>query len=458
MKSNLFTDVRLLMLFAFTTIFATSQIARGERLYQVGIAKINVTPEYPIRLNGYLARNGESDGVIQPIFAKAIAIGSDQESPAILVTLDNCILPDYFRDEVLQRLAKKKITSDKFAICVSHTHSAPKLRGAADNIFGVDLSLEELGRIDRYTKELLDNVEKVALAALKDRKSSKLFWGKTSASFAANRRTKGGPVDHDLPVLKITDKSGKKIRGILVNYACHCTTMGAEPNQISGDWAGYAQEFLERDYPGAIALTAIGCGADSNPAPRSGVEFAKQHGESIASAVAKLLEGKLTPLEGKLEGHSKLISLPFDKLPTREEYASKVANTNLHFAIRYAAQKNVERLDRGEKLQTELPYLVQAWNFGTELALIFLPGEVVVDYSLRLKREFDPARLWVNGYANAVPCYIPSKRIWIKGGYEGGGAMIYYDRPTRLSENTEELIIKAVHDLMPKSFLIEVEN
>lgn len=443
------------MLLAFITISGASQTARGDTIYQVGVAKIDVTPDYPIRLNGYLARNGESDGVIQKIFAKAIAIGSDKESPAILVTLDNCILPDYFRDEVLQRLAKKKITSDKFAICVSHTHSAPKLRGAADNIFGVDLSPEELGRIDRYTKELLDKVEKVALAALKDRKPAKLFWGKTSASFAANRRTKGGPVDHDLPVLKITDKNGKRIRGILVNYACHCTTMAAEPNKISGDWAGYAQEFLERDHPGAIALTAIGCGADSNPAPRHGTDFAKQHGESIASAVAKLLDGKLTPLNGKLEGRSKLIAIPFDKLPTREEYAATVANTNLHFAMRYAARKNVERLDRGEKLQTELPYLVQTWNFSDELALVFLPGEVVVDYSLRLKKEFDPTRLWVNGYANAVPCYIPSKRIWKAGGYEGGGAMIYYDRPTRLVENTEELIIKAVHDLMPRSFLVD---
>lgn len=444
---------------ACCNLFLFSPLARGDDgIYQVGVAKIDVTPDYPIRLNGYLARKGESDGIIQHIFAKALAIGSDKEGPAILITLDNCIIPTGFRENLLQRFAQKKITSDKFAIGASHTHSAPKLAGAADNIFGMDIPPAEQAHIDRYTKELMDKMEQVALAALKNRKPAKLFWGKTSASFAENRRAKGGPVDHDLPVLKVTDKSGKKIRALLVNYACHCTTLSDAPNQICGDWAGYAQEYLERDNPGAIAMTIIGCGADANPSPRSGIDFAKQHGQSVTTAVGELLSKNLTPLHAKLEGHSKQISLSFDKIPTREEYSTIAANTNLHFAARYAAQKNVSRLDRGEKLPTELPYLVQTWNFGNELALVFLPGEVVVDYSLRLKKEYDPARLWVNAYANDVPCYIPSKRIWNEGGYEGGGAMIYYDRPTRLAENTEELIFNALHELMPKSFLFDAKK
>ncbi|MEO5802422.1 MAG: neutral/alkaline non-lysosomal ceramidase N-terminal domain-containing protein [Verrucomicrobiota bacterium] len=434
----------------------SQQIVRSEgEIYQVGVAKIDVTPDYPIRLNGYLARKGESDGIIQHIFAKALALGSDKDGPAILITLDNCIIPAGFRENLLQRLAKNKITSEKFAIGASHTHSAPKLAGAADNIFGMDIPPHEQAHIDRYTKELTDKMEQVALAALKDRKSAKLFWGKTSAGFAANRRTKGGPVDHDLPVLKVTDKSGKKIRALLVNYACHCTTLSDAPNQICGDWAGYAQEYLERDNPGAIAMTIIGCGADANPHPRPGIENAKQHGQSITTAVGELLGKELTPLHGKLQGHAKKISLSFDKIPSREEFEKTAANTNLHFSNRYHAQKQLRRLDRGETLPTELPYFVQTWNFGNELALVFLPGEVVVDYSLRLKKEYDPSRLWVNAYANEVPCYIPSKRIWNEGGYEGGGAMIYYDRPTRLAENTEEKIISAVHDLMPKTFLFD---
>jgi hypothetical protein len=85
--------------------------------------------------------------------------------------------------------------------------------------------------------------------------------------------------------------------------------------------------------------------------------------------------------------------------------------------------------------------------------MVFLPGEVVVDYSLRLKREFDRSRIWVNGYSNDVPCYIPSRRVLEEGGYEGGGAMVYYDRPTKFAPDVEERIVGAVHDLMPRGFL-----
>ncbi len=101
---------------------------------------------------------------------------------------------------------------------------------------------------------------------------------------------------------------------------------------------------------------------------------------------------------------------------------------------------------------------METWVFGDELAMVFLPGEVVVDYSLRLKREFDASRLWVNAYANDVPCYIPSERVLQEGGYEGGGAMIFYDRPTRFAPGLEDRIIAAVHHLAPSSFASSPEK
>src|SRR5262249_45638071 len=143
------------------------------------------------------------------------------------------------------------------------------------------------------------------------------------------------------------------------------------------------------------------------------------------------------------------ITLPFDKLPTRAVWERMADPTN---RLNYFARVNLAKLDRGEHLLEKLPYLVQAWDFGNDLAMVYLPGEVVVDYSLRLKKEFDSDRLWVNAYANDVPCYIPSERILKEGGYEGGDAMVYYDKPTRLAPGVENLIVGAVHDLVPKTF------
>jgi hypothetical protein len=443
----------VLRIFAFAVLAfgcALPALAAKETFYPVGVAQVDITPAYPIRLSGYGARLKESEGIDQHLFAQALAIGGDKKNLAVVMTVDNVAVPAYLRNEVAARLARKAgLRNERFALCSTHAHTAPMLAGACANIFGADLPADQQERVDRYTRELTDQVEAVALAAIKDRRPATLAWGQTQAGFAANRRTKGGPADHDLPVLVARDESGH-IRAVFVSYACHCTTLPDKPNHICGDWAGFSREYLERDHPGAVVLVALGCGGDANPSPRGNLELAQQHGSAICAAVNALLQQSLSPLSERLVCRVKPITLPFDTLPSREQWMARAQSTN-HW-IAYHAQKNLSRLDRGEKLPAELPYLVQTWDFGRELAMVFLPGEVVVDYSLRLKHEYDARRLWINAYANDVPCYIPSTRIWHEGGYEGGDAMIYYDRPTRLSEGTEELIVATVHKLLPHAF------
>jgi len=425
--------------------------AAAAQVWQVGAAKVDVTPHYPIRLTGYAVRKKESEGIAQRLYARALAIGSD-EQVAILITVDNCGVPAGVRNTVLERLSKQvHLTSERLAICSTHTHSGPWLEGFAPNIFGAPVSPEEQARVHRYTGELTEALEQVALQALKARTPAHLAWAKAQAGFAANRRTKGGPVDHDLPLLVVTAPDGA-LRAVFISYACHCTTLGGEFNQICGDWAGFAGENIEHEHPGAIALVGLGCAGDANPAPRGTLDLAREHGKEISAAIEPFLApstDKLLTLTGNLDCRTKQIELPFDTLPTRAEWERLAAQTNY---VGGHARLNLARLDRGEALPTKIPYLVETWTFGNELAMVFLPGEVVVDYSLRLKREFDASRLWVNAYANDVPCYIPSERVLQEGGYEGGGAMIFYDRPTRFASGVETRIITAVHDLVPSEF------
>lgn len=240
-----------------------------------------------------------------------------------------------------------------------------------------------------------------------------------------------------------------KVRAIFVSYACHPETLSL--NTVHGDWSGSAQLALEGDHPGAIALVAIGCGADQTPNQRGTPDMADAQGREIANEVKRLLAGPWNPLPAPLAAATKRIELPFDKLPTRSEWEARA--TNKARQIAFHAKKNLARLDRGEAIPTALPYLVQVWSFGRDLAMVFLPGEVVVDYCLRLKKEFDGTRLWVNGYSNDNPCYIPSERVLAEGGYRGGDAMVYYDRPAKFAPGVEGRLINAVHELMPKEFL-----
>lgn len=438
------------MKFILLSLFLSPFAILAADTRQVGAASFDITPDYPVRLSGYGNRRLPNTGVSQHIFAKALAIGSDEEGPAVLVTVDNCGVPASMRDEVLRRLAMKtKVSGERFAICSSHTHCAPMLIGVLPNLFGMDVLAEHLPAIERYTRELTDNIEKVVLAALVDRKPSTLAWGVGKVGFAANRRAFPlKPIDHDLPVLRVTGADGK-VRAIFTSYACHCTTIGID--EIHGDWAGVAQEALQREFPGAIALTALGCGADQNPNPRRTMELVKQYGEDLGAEAKRLAQGEFKPVNGALECRTKQIQLAYDKLPTREEWEGLAASKTP--AIAHHAKKNLARLDRGEKLPTELPYLVQRWSFGDDMAMVFLPGEITVDYSLRIKREFDRSRMWVNGYSNDVCCYVPSRRVLDEGGYEAAGAMVYYDRPTKFAPDVEERIMGAVHEVMPKPFL-----
>jgi hypothetical protein len=406
-------------------------------LIPVGVAGVDITPEGPILLSGYAARNlAETLAVQQPIRAVALAFGSDEQGPSILLTVDNLGVPDAMTGELAARLKLKAgIARDRLAVASSHTHSAPCLPGVAPNLFGKPIPADVLGRVDRYARQLVDKLERVCRDALKDRRPALLAWGQGKVDFAINRRTPGGPVDHALPILRAIAPDGT-LRAVAVGYACHCTTLDPKDNAVSGDWAGEARMAIEADHPGGTALVLIGCGGDANPRDRPGLEVARRHGRAIGDEVARLLKGPLAPIRHPPAGKVARIPLPFDTLPTREELQALVARGG---APGYNALTQLARLDRGEPLQADLDYVVHAWHFGDDLVMIFLAG-------------FDPKRTWVAAYANDVPCYIPSERVLREGGYEGGGAMVYYGRPTRLRPGLEDRILAAVRQLVPASF------
>jgi lysophospholipase L1-like esterase len=426
----------------------------------IGFARLNITPDYPVRLSGYNNRATEVSEVEQRLWTKAIAIGSDDQSPAVLVTIDNLGVPGTMTTRIAARLRKRfGLNPERFAVCASHTHSAPALIGVAPLIVK-GLSPEELKHLEKYTRQVEAAIEQVAADALEARQPGRLSYASGAVDFAMNRRvlkdgkwTKFGempyePVDQSLPVLFATDTEGG-LRGVLVNYACHCTTLGGNYMRLSGDWAGYAQEFIERDHPGAVAMISIGCGADANPSPRGEVAHAEQHGQAVLREVNRLLKATLAPLPAVSKAHTEEIELPFAEAPTREEFEARAKQTG---PIAVHAQAQLERLAKGEKLATLLLYRVQAWQFGNELGMVFLPGEVVVDYQRRLKKQFTGKRLWVNAYANASPCYIASARIIGEGGYEVDSSMYYYDQPTRFDPKVENLIVSCVERLLPEWF------
>lgn len=428
---------------------------------QVGVASIDITPEEPIRLTGYGNRTTPTNDIRQRLSAKALAFGDRRNRPAILITTDLIGVPRHISAEVSRRLAGAGVRREQLAIAATHTHTGPMLGGTLPFIFGAPIPPEHQAASDRYTAQLIDKLERVALAALADRRAGRLAFAQGRAPFAANRRvlkdgrwsafgiTPGGVVDHDLPMLAVHGADGR-LRAVLVSYACHATTLEGKDNYVHGDWPGAAQELIQQRHPGAIALVAIGTGADANPNPRGGgIADVERHGRQIADEVDRLLAGTLRPVGAAPAGRFRQIDLAFSPMPSRDQWQQQSKTAG---AVGMYAREMLARLDRGEPIPASAPYPIQTWTFGSDLAMVFLAGEVVADYGLRLKRELDASRLWVNAYANDVAFYVASKRMIPEGGYEVDRSMTYYGWPAPLAPETEDRIIAAVQELLPAGY------
>lgn len=442
-------------------LFSLSAIAQGrdtrDGTVLAGVARVDITPQGPIRLAGYAARSKqESDGIIHRLSAKALALGSDEDEISIFMTVDLVGIPGHITKQLIARLSKKiDIDAAHLVIAASHTHGGPEVgnlmnilqyrgRHFSDSL----LALDQQVHIAEYTQQLLRKLEQVVMEAMADRKPSRIAWGMGQAGFAKNRRAQGGPVDHSLPLLRVTTPAGE-LRAVLVNYACHGTTLGGAVNKVHGDWIAEAQLAIEGSHPGAIAMVALGCAGDSNPDPRGTIGNMKAHGAEIARSVENLLASPLQPLTRAPVARMRWVELPFSHIPSVAELVEASRDESVKG---FYARRALDRLARGHAISETLAYPVQTWAFGDALVMINLAGEVVVDYAVRLKDEYGAEKLWINAYANDVPCYIASRRVIREGGYEAESSMYWYDKPSPFSEDVEDIIIEAVRAIMPASY------
>jgi hypothetical protein len=291
--------------------------------------------------------------------------------------------------------------------------------------------------------------------ALADLAPARLAQGEGRATFAVNRRENTeaevpvlraagkplkGVVDHAVPVLAVY-RGNERLEAVLFGYACHPTTLSFMT--WCGDYPGFAQILIEKQHPGATAMFVNTCGGDQNPIPRRTVEHCETYGTMLAEGVEGALKQPLRPVAGGLKTAFEFVDLAYEKVMTRQDLEASTASDNVIHA-RWA-RRLLKELEAGAVFASSYPYPVQAWRLGPDLLFIGIGGEAVVDYVLRFRREFGPGT-WVCGYANDLVAYIPSRRVWEEGGYEGGPHLDEYGRPAmRWAGDVEDRVVGAVH-------------
>jgi neutral ceramidase len=421
----------------------------AEPAWKAGVARVNITPREPIWLAGYAARTRPSEGVLLDIWAKALALEDAAGSKSVLVSAEVLGFSREMSDYVAQRVRERYgVPRERLILAATHTHSGPVTGNLLQPAYPLDDAQREV--IRRYTAWFLDQVVELVGRAIADLAPARLEFEQGLAGFAVNRRRVGarhrpGPVDQDVPVLAVRSPDGK-LRAVVFGYACHNTVLA--DYVINGDYAGFAQEAIEEQYPGATALFVANCGADANPLPRRSVELARMYGQILAAAVREVLNSKMRPVEGPLRAALEYADLLFQDPPSRQELNARLQDKDAMHR-RWAALM-LETLDREGRLPDRYPYPVQVWQFGPGLTLIVLAGEVVVDYALRFKAQYGWDTTWVAAYSNDVFAYIPSRRVLEEGGYEAGGAMVAYGQPAPFRPEVEELVIRKVDALVSR--------
>jgi hypothetical protein len=452
--------IALCLSVASAAVAAAGSKAINTAMWKAGVARENITPPPGLWMTGYAMRTRPADGTAQDLWVKALAVEDPSGKRGILLTLDLCDITRSISEHVAAELMQRHgLARSAVMINVSHTHCAPWLVGgiAGLRIFPPD----GVAKAAAYGRDLEQKMIRAASTALEALAPATLSWGEDAATFGVNRRENPadqvlalrsagklkGPFDPRVPVLAVHGTDGG-LRGLLISYACHNTTLASY--QWHGDYAGCAQAELERRHPGATVLFAMGCGADINPAPRRELAYVEQHGRDLADAADRALAQAMTRVEGNFASAFDDITLTFTRIPTEEELriAREKDQPNKAMHQAWAATITEQLRTKGDRI-LEYEFPIQAWRIGN-LSWVALGGEVVIDYSNRLRRELG-ADLWVLGYSTDVMAYIPSERVLEEGRYEGETSMIPHGRPSKWNAGLEEKIAAKTHELVAQT-------
>lgn len=438
----------------FVTALTCASFSSAQPSWQAGVAKADITPKESMWLAGYASRTKPSEGSLHPLWIKALALQDGEGKRAVLITGDHLGIPKQMSEVIRDRI-KEKLGLERAQIILSgsHTHSGPVLDDSLMCIYPVgDADVEVIKKYSRWLEEQMVSVAEQAFAGLT---LVHLAPGNGVTRFAVNRRNNKeteildthdfkGPVDHAVPVIKVSKADGGLL-AVVFGYACHNTTLCDQ--LFCGDYAGFAQLEVESQHPGAMAMFFAGCGADQNPMPRRTVALAQQYGRELASAVERVLTEPMQTLEPVLRTEYLETELALETPPTREQLEAMLPGAAPY--MKKGIEKFIHELDAGKPLQNAYMYPVQIWKLGAQ-PLVVLGGETVVDYTILVKQLLG-RDVFVMTYANDVCSYIPSVRVLKEGGYEGGGAQIFYGLPTVWKADIEARILTAVRDLAQKA-------
>ncbi len=293
---------------------------------QIGIARADITPPVGVYARNWgAAKHDVADSIHRPLTLTALAIAAaeTQSEPLVLVDADLgwWKTPGTFSEFHRRVVTALSLDPTRFIFALSHTHAGPPLMQPDPSLPGSDL-------LQAWMEELVETTIETIRQACASKFPATLDWHSGQCSLASQRDlpdprvgptlssptssptdsqahylcgyNPAGTPDQTLLVGRISDAQGN-IRGTLVNYACHPTTLAADNTAISPDYVGAMRDTIEQ-VTSAPALFLLGMCGDLAPRFQyvGKPAVADRHGRQLGYAALATLQD-MEPVGSSLE-------------------------------------------------------------------------------------------------------------------------------------------------------------
>ena len=399
---------------------------------RAGFARADITPPLGTTMMGFSSRDiaHGCDAVHDPLFVRALYVEHEAEQ-ALIMGFDLCFLgreeADRYKGAIGRRL---DLLPRQILLNTSHSHTGPSVGRWA---------FADYNPPDRL---YLDELERACVAAACDAhgalREATLWAGTTTSDVPVSRRkidehgkaqwgvNPDGVVCDTLPICLLEDRAGEPLC-LLFSVSCHPSILAGF--EISAEYPGVAMDRLDAHLGTECSLFLQGTGGDAKPSCignrerwRSGdhADVAKAGGQAAHEVIAALDAG-LTQVAPKLTSASEEMLWPLQPAMDRAGFqaiADSEPSGTSHELRRLWAQRQIERMDRGQALASHAPIAAHGVQLGHGLRIVGIEGEAVAGLGLRILDFYSDGVTFPLGYTDGAQLYLPTESMLAEGGYE----------------------------------------
>ena len=439
----------LITLILIQLVFVTSKVHAQEVTLKAGIARTDITPTEGLYMGGYdmTFRPGRSEGSYGSIYIRALVF-DDNVNRVVFIEADVVSLPDGDYSSIRKLIFEETgIPAENIMLGCVHNHAAPY---PGEKNKDSDWYVHFKNSFITTVKDAIADLEPVRIGGETGRSNIAMNRRKRMSdtlsyiTFDENNRSQSygkyktdkpvlirkmdgvyrlganpkGPIDNEVGILRIDNMSGQP-KAVLVNYACHGTSLGGRNYKIGPEWNGHMLEYIEEKIPGVMGVFVPGAAGDINPRFVGGIDGYEDNFENTTNLGYEI--GK----EVVKVFHSINSDIPLSS-------EIKLVHQDIVCPKRYGGVVK-------DFMHTTIDVPVTAIKID-EFVWVTFPVELFHKIGQTIKSSTHARYPFLVGYCNGSLGYLITQQAYSEGGYEPWS--------TRFAPVTEKIFVEGVEKML----------